>query len=130
MIPMKFFDASFAMRKYFPYKDFLNQQIGLLKSSGVIDHILKRNKPKEPSCPLKEKTISIHFEKVIFPFAVYALGALVSLVILMIENLKHRQNREIESRLDEQSKIQPTNTMNAAVQCNLIQKCTLLCNPN
>ena len=121
MIPMKFFDASFAIRKYFPYKDFLNQQIGLLKGSGVLDHILKRNKPKEPSCHLKEKTISIHFEKVIFPFAVYALGALVSLVILIIENLKHFHNKDIKSRLDEQSKIQPTNTMNAAVQCNLIQ---------
>ena len=118
---MKFSEASFAIRKNFPYKDFLNQQIGLLKGSGVLNHILKRNKPKEPSCPSQEQSISIHFEKVIFPFTVYALGALVSLVILMIENLKHHQNRDIESRLDEPSKIQPTNTMNAAVQCNLIQ---------
>ena len=118
---MKFSDASFAIRKNFPYKDFLNQQIGLLKSSGVLNHILKRNKPKEPSCFTKENSISIHFEKVIFPFTVYAIGALVSLVILMIENLKHHQNKDIESRLDEHSKIQRTNTMNAAVQCNLIQ---------
>ena len=118
---MKFSDASFAIRKNFPYKDFLNQQVGLLKGSGVLNHILKRNKPKEPSCPSQEQSISIHFEKVIFPFTVYALGALVSLVILMIENLKHHQSEDTESRLDAHSKIQPTNTMDTAVQCNLIQ---------
>ena len=121
MIPMKFFDASFAIRKHFPYKDFLNQQIGLLKSSGLLDHILKRNKPKEPSCPLKEKTISIRFEKVIFPFAVYALCALVSIVTLMIENLKHHQNKDIDiqSKSDVKSIMPTKNTKNAGVQCNL-----------
>ena len=129
MMPVKSFDSSFVLRKGLPYMDFLNHEIGLLRDSGILAHIMKRNEYKKTSCPLEEKTISIRFEKVIFPFSVYILGVLMSLLILIIENLKTYKNNPIEPRIFEEITMELTNTRNVGVQCNLIiehQFCKLL----
>ena len=85
---MKIAQASFGVKKGFPFSPFLNFEITKMKGSGLLQLIIQRNALKKPSCT-EEVTFDdknqIKIQKVIFPFSIILLGVIFSVIILSIE---------------------------------------------
>ena len=74
--------GSIGAKKTFPLTKFLNYELNRVKGSGVLQNIFaipKRN------CPLDENPLPITFFKMVFLFAVFILGVIISSVIFIFE---------------------------------------------
>ena len=73
---------SIGAKKALPFTKFLNYGLNKVKGSGVLQNILaipKRN------CPLDENPIPITFFKIVFLFAVFIVGVILSSIIFIFE---------------------------------------------
>ena len=89
---MKFSDASFAVKKGFPFLPFLNMEITKMRRSGLLYHILERILFKKPFCPSKyniDDEAPIKIQKAVFPFSIIVLGFISSLIFLAIELINY-----------------------------------------
>ena len=98
VVPVKFTDSSFVIKKESPYTRFLNHQISKLRRSGIMQHLLEKYAAKKPSCETEEnsKSKSIHFKKVIFPFFVYMIGIISALAIFFVEKIITHRNENVQ----------------------------------
>ena len=106
-------------KKELPLTKFLNHQISMLRGSGIMQHILEKDETKKP-CQTEEKSKSIQFKKVIFPFFIYMIGVISALAIFFIELIIAHRNEKVQMG-NRNYKIQKySNTNEIAVQCDLI----------
>ena len=96
VVPIKFTDSSIVIKKESPYTRFLNHHINKLRRSGIMQHLLDKYAAKKPSCQTEEKSKSIHFQKVIFPFFVYMIGIISALAIFFIEKKITHRNENVQ----------------------------------
>ena len=76
------------MQKKSPLTPFLAHAIRKLRESGITDLISKRYIPPEPSCkPLQSKGQPLGMEKFASLFAFYIVGLIISLILLVLENI-------------------------------------------
>ena len=82
---------SFFAAKNSPLTPFFAHGIRKLTESGIMNIHAKRNLISEPNCkPLQTKGRPLGLEKLAFLFAFYAIGCIISLIILVVENIvKH-----------------------------------------
>ena len=97
VVPVKFTDSSIVIKKELPYTRFLNHQINKLRRSGIMQHLLEKYAANKPSCQTEEKSKSIHFQKVIFPFFVYMIGIISALAIFFIEKSITHRNENVQT---------------------------------
>ena len=96
VVPIKFTDSSIVIKKESPYTRFLNHQISKLRRSGIMQHLLEKHATKKPVCQTEEKSKSIHFKKVIFPFFVYMIGIISALAIFFVEKIITHRNENVQ----------------------------------
>ena len=92
---MKFSDASFAVKKGFPFLPFLNMEITKMRRSGLLYHILERILFKKPFCPSKhndDDEAPFKIQKAVLPFSIIVLGFISSLIFLAIELINYIHN--------------------------------------
>ena len=92
VVHMKFSDASFAVKKGFPFLPFLNMEITKMRRSGLLYHILERILFKKPFCPSKhndDDEAPIKIQKAVLPFSIIVLGFISSLIFLAIELINY-----------------------------------------
>ena len=97
VVPIKFTASSVVIKKESPYTRFLNHQISKLRTSGIMQELLEKHATKKPLCQTKEKSKSIHFQKVVFPFFVYMIGVISALAIFFIEKIISHRNETIQT---------------------------------
>ena len=81
---------------------------------------------KTPSCDPKEKQNSISLQKVVFPFLIYIIGAILSIVILIIEKISATKKKvELRPNMDDYKEVKAmSERRDFGVQCNLQECCT------
>ena len=121
VVPVKFVASTFVIKKESPYTQFLNHQISKLSGSGIIQHLLEKHATKKPSCQTEEKSTSIQFKKVIFPFFIYMIGVISALAIFFIELIIAHRNEKIPMSKQNHKVEKHSNTNEIGVQCDLIQ---------
>jgi hypothetical protein len=82
--------ASIGVRKELPFTKFLNNELNKLRGSGVLQRGLVIPKQK---CPLDEKLMPITFPKMVFLFAVFVLGGILSIFIFICETAISKKRR-------------------------------------
>ena len=82
--------ASIGVRKELPFTKFLNNELNKLRGSGVLQRVLVIPKQK---CPLDEKLMPITFPKMVFLFAVFVLGGILSIFIFICETAISNKRR-------------------------------------
>jgi hypothetical protein len=89
------------MQKKSPLTPFLAHAIRKLRESGITNLISKRYIPPEPSCkPLQAKGQPLGMEKFASLFAFYCIGCIISLIILVMENvLKPSKSQKLQNQL-------------------------------
>ena len=97
VVPIKFTASSVVIKKESPYTRFLNHQISKLRTSGIMQELLEKHATRKPLCQTKEKSKSIHFQKVIFPFFVYMIGVISALAIFFIEKSITHRNENVQT---------------------------------
>ena len=104
------------MQKKSPLTPFLAHAIRKLRESGITDRISKRYIPPEPSCkPLQAKGQPLGMEKFASLFAFYCIGCIISLFILVIENvLKPSKTLRLQNQLP--NKLGKKEVINKAMQ--------------
>ena len=82
---------SFFAAKNSPLTPFFAHGIRKMTEAGIINIHAQRNLISEPNCkPLQTKGRPLGLEKLAFLFAFYATGCIISLIILVMENIvKH-----------------------------------------
>ena len=76
------------MQKNSPLTPFLAHAIRKLRELGITDLISKRYIPPEPNCkPLQAKGQPLGMEKFASLFAFYSIGCIISLILLVVENV-------------------------------------------
>ena len=76
------------MRKQSPLTPFIAHGIRKMAESGITNLHHKRHIVSAPNCkPLRSKGRPLGLEKLAFLFAFYIIGCIVSLIILVIENI-------------------------------------------
>ena len=115
VVPIKFTASSVVIKKESPYTRFLNHQINKLRTSGIMQELLEKHATRKPLCQTKEKSKSIHFQKVVFPFFVYMIGVISALAIFFFENIIAKRNEKVDTDKGSYSK-----TVEVGVQCDLI----------
>ena len=119
VVPMKFADASIVIKKDWPFTNLLNYQISTLRGSGTMHRLLEKYDRKKP-CQSGEKSKSIQFKKVIFPFFIYMIGVVSALAIFFFELIIAHRNEKIQI-VTQNCKIEKySNTNEVATQCDLI----------
>ena len=121
VVPVKYVASTFFIKKESPYTQFINHQISKLSGSGIIQHLLEKHATKKPSCQTEEKSTSIQFKKVIFPFFIYIIGVISALAIFFIELIIAHRNGKIQMSKQNHMIEKYSNTNEIGVQCNLIQ---------
>ena len=74
--------SSIGVKKDLPVTKFLNYELNKLRESGILQNILVN--PKE-NCPLDENPKAITFSKMVFLFAIFVLGGILSILIFILE---------------------------------------------
>ena len=122
VVPMKFPGSSFVMRKGLPYTSFFNYQINQLRGSGILQYIYKKHNLKTPSCDPEEKLHSISLQKVVFPFLIYIIGAILAVVIFIIEKITATEKKvELRPNMDDYKMAKAlSERRDVGVQCNLL----------
>ena len=89
------------MQKNSPLTPFFAHAIRKLRESGITDRISKRHIPPEPNCkPLQAKGQPLGMEKFASLFAFYCIGCIISLIILVMENvLKPSKTQKLQNQL-------------------------------
>ena len=82
---------------------------------------MEKHATKKPSCQTEEKSTSIQFKKVIFPFFIYIIGVISALAIFFIELIIAHRNGKIQMSKQNHMIEKYSNTNEIGVQCNLIQ---------
>ena len=76
------------MKKQSPLTPFIAHGIRKMAESGITNLHTKRHIVSEPNCkPLQSKGRPLGLEKLAFLFTFYIIGCVVSLIILVIENI-------------------------------------------
>ena len=76
------------MKKQSPLTTFIAHGIRKMAESGITNLHTKRHIVSEPNCkPLQSKGRPLGLEKLAFLFTFYIIGCVVSLIILVIENI-------------------------------------------
>ena len=119
VVPMKLADSSFVIKKELPLAKFLNHQISMLRGSGIMQHILEKDETKKP-CQTEEKSKSIKFKKVIFPFFIYMIGVISALAIFFIELIIAHRKEKIQIGKGTHKIEKYPNKNEIGVQCDLI----------
>ena len=122
VVPVKYVASTFFIKKELPYTQFINHQISKLSGSGIMQHILAKHAPKKPICQTEEKSKSIQFQKVIFPFFIYMIGVISALAIFFIELIIAHRNEKIQMSNQNHKVEKYSNTNEIGVQCDLIQE--------
>ena len=80
--------TTFGLKRGLPYNQFLQIEVVKLKQYGVLQNILKKYAAK-PNCNNQnangESADSIRFEKVVLPFAIFAIGSVFAIIIVAFE---------------------------------------------
>ena len=80
--------TTFGLKRGLPYTQFLQIEVLKLKQYGVLQNILEKYATK-PSCNSKnavgESADSIRFEKVVLPFAIFAIGSVFAIISVAFE---------------------------------------------
>ena len=114
--------GSIGARKTLPFTKFLNYGLNKVKGSGVLQNIFavpKRN------CLLDENPLPITFFKMVFLFAVFFVGVILSSIIFIFERAVSRQKDGILENTDgrqcktTKGRIPTTNEI--GLQCNIGQ---------
>ena len=74
--------SSIGVKKDLPFTKFLNYEVNKLRESGILQNILANPKEK---CPLDENPKAITSSKMVFLFAVFVLGGILSIFIFIFE---------------------------------------------
>ena len=118
---MEFPGSSFVMRKGLPYTSFFNYQINQLRGSGILQYIYKKHNLKTPSCDPEEKLHSISLQKVVFPFLIYIIGAILAFVIFIVEIATEKKVELRPNIMDDYEMAKAlSETRDVGVQCNLL----------
>ena len=121
VVPMEFPGSSFVMRKGLPYTSFFNYQINQLRGSGILQYIYKKHNLKTPSCDPEEKLHSISLQKVVFPFLIYIIGAILAFVIFIVEIATEKKVELRPNIMDDYEMAKAlSETRDVGVQCNLL----------
>ena len=123
VVPIKFAASSIVIKKELPYTKFINHHISKLRGFGIMQHLLEKHAMKKPLCQTEEKSKSIQFKKVIFPFFIYVIGVISALAIFFIELIIAHRNEKIQFGKQNQ-KIKYPNNNEIGVQCDLILEST------
>ena len=104
------------MQKNSPLTPFFAHAIRKLRESGITDLISKRYIPPEPNCkPLQAKGQPLGMEKFASLCAFYCIGCIISLIILVIENiLKPSKTLRLQNQLP--NKVGNKEAINKAMQ--------------
>ena len=121
VVPVKYVASTFFVKKELPYTQFLNHQISKLSGSGIMQRLLEKHATEKPSCQSEEKSTSIQFKKVIFPFFIYLIGVISALAIFFIELIMAHRNEKIQMSNQNHKVEKYSNTNEIGVQCDLIQ---------
>ena len=95
---------SMAIGKFSPYKDFINQIIIDMESTGTLSQIKKRWAIKKPKCNTNEVE-SIVPQKIISCFIGIVIGMVTSLVVLIMEKVLARSRLLKKSSNDTSNKL-------------------------
>ena len=79
---------TYGVRRGLPYAQFLHIEVGKMKEYGLLQNYLRRDAPKSPNCfgqKTDEGTDAIRFEKVVLPFAIFAIGSVFAIIIVAFE---------------------------------------------
>ena len=94
--------SSIATNKQSPYGIFLKSAINEMRKNGLLDRLSKKWSDQDNSCDsLTKSGRSLSVEKSITIFLILAFGAVLSLVILIIEKLWIRGESETHNKTDE-----------------------------
>ena len=74
--------GSIGAKKALPFTRFINLELSKLRGSGVLQNALAV--PKK-NCPLDDNLMPITFHKMVFLFAVFFLGGILSIIIFIME---------------------------------------------
>ena len=86
--PFLFFTKSMYMKKHSPLTPFIADGIRKLTEAGIMNVLSKRHVVPEPNCkPSQSKGRPLGMEKCAPLFVFYSVGCIVSLIILVIENV-------------------------------------------
>ena len=114
--------GSIGAKKALPFTKFLNYGLNKVKGSGVLQNIFaipKRN------CPLDENPLPITFFKMVFLFAVFFVGVILSSIIFIFERAVSRQKDGIlentGGRQCKTTKGRIPTTNEIGLQCNIGQ---------
>ena len=112
--------SSIGVKKDLPFTKFLNYELNKLRESGILQNILVN--PKE-NCPLDENPKAITFSKMVFLFAVFVLGGILSILIFILERtFSKKKDATFEKNYGNQrNMIKGGNpkTNEIGVQCNM-----------
>ena len=88
--------TTFGLKRGLPYTQFLQIEVVKLKQYGVLQNILEKYATK-PNCNSQnadgESADSIRFEKVVLPFAIFAIGSVFAIIIITFEKCCLRKKK-------------------------------------
>ena len=113
--------GSIGVKKDLPFTKFLNYELNKLRESGILQNILVNLKE---NCPLDENPKAITFSKMVFLFAVFVLGGILSILIFILERTfsKNKKDGTVEKIYGNQQdmiKGGKPKTNEIGVQCNM-----------
>ena len=124
---------SFFAAKNSPLTPFFAHGVRKMTESGIMNIHAKRNLISEPNCkPAQTKGRPLGLEKLAFLFAFYAIGCIISLIILMVEIIVKSSKPISQEKLPDESMIMQkiesmtkeieSFTSNEEVQLYMLQK--------
>ena len=82
------------MKKKSPLTPFFAQSIRKITETGILDAQRKRHTISEPNCkPAREKGRPLGFEIFASLFTFYAIACIISLMLLVMENIFHPKSK-------------------------------------
>ena len=82
------------MKKRSPLTPFFAQSIRKITETGILDAQRKRHTISEPNCkPVREKGRPLGFEIFASLFTFYAIACIISLMLLVMENIFHPKSK-------------------------------------
>ena len=108
-IPGHLHTRSMYMAKKSLFTQFISHFLNKMSQTGITNHLEKQFIPSKPNCePLKPKGQPLSLEKFASLFVFYFIGCILSLIVLMIENIVKHSRHQYTSKIHENLEIYQT----------------------